>query len=175
MPLDEAYFIWLYSQVGEVDNVNLTTSYFELMKLLYSKEFTWKIPKDENRAIDGQNLRLEFVDKTEGVTGDLSTWINEPCSVLEMLIALAWKLEWDSEGTTQREWFWVMLGNIGLTECTDSERPNPQIVNGILDILLERDYAENGAGGLFPLNNTSTDQRKVELYYQAETYLLERY
>lgn len=174
MPLDEAYFLWLYSQVGEVDNNDRSTSYFTLLRLLYDKEFTWTIGKDENRAIDGQGLRRNFI-MHHWSTLPPDEWCDRPCSILEMLIALAWKLEWDSENKTQAEWFWVMLGNIGLTECTDDTDIDPRIVNSILDVMLNREYGENGAGGLFPLNKPNTDQRTVELYYQAETYLLERY
>jgi hypothetical protein len=174
VPLDEAYFLWLCSQVGLVETLkNKAKTYWALLRILYGKEFTWlpNINKDENRANDGKDLRLEFCRENNlDVDPD---WMDMPCSVLEMLVALSFKLAWDSDGK-QPEWFWVMIDNIGLTECTDVNPPNPDIVDEILDRVLNREYGRNGAGGLFPLQKAAKDQRKVELIYQAETYLLER-
>jgi hypothetical protein len=174
MPLDEAYFIWLYSQVGEVDSKNLARSYWKLLTFLYEKEFTWKIAHDENRAIDGMNLRRAFLDQT--ATGRVDpAWMDEPCSMLEMMVALTWRMEWNSDEVSQATWFWILIDNLGLTECTDANSPDSLIIDSILDGVINREYGQNGAGGLFPLNNPKTDQREVELYYQAEAYLLERF
>ena len=62
MPLDEAYFTWLYSQVGSVKNRNRAKTYWKLLRILHGKEFTWtNIEKDANRAKDGMNLRRDFL------------------------------------------------------------------------------------------------------------------
>lgn len=174
MPLDEAYFVWLYSQVGEVENKNRSRSYWKLMKFLYEKEFLWlkKIELDANRAQDGKDLRLSFMRETRTKV-DEPGWLDMPCSMLEMLIALAWKLEFEG-GRTQAFWFWDMIGNLGLLECTDALELDENIVDYILDKMISRQYAENGAGGLFPLKAPDNDQRDVQLWYQAQAYLLER-
>lgn len=177
MPLDEAYLIWLYSQVGEVDNKNRAKTYWKLMRMLYEKEFTWKIPKDENRAQDGKDLRREFLRDTKTVLHsdrDID-WLEMPASFLEVLVALSWKLAFDGGGE-QHERFWELIGNLGLIGCTDAHPPEDVIVDHILNKVMDRDYGTNGAGGLFPLqrNEKTNDQRKVELYYQAQAYLLER-
>lgn len=174
MPLDDDYITWLYSQVdGEVDSKNKATTYWTLLKLLYSREFTWsrRVAKDANRAHDGTDLRREFI-REKDISRANPNWISMPCSVLEMMVALAFKLEWDSDGISQGEWFWKLIDNIGLLECTDANPPDPRIVENVLDMVISRTYARNGAGGLFPLHQSDHDQREVELAYQAQEYLL---
>lgn len=171
MPLDEAYFVWLYGQVGSVKNRNRSKTYWKLLRLLFEKEFTWSNDFDGNRAQDGIDLRNDFLRETGGPVGSKG-WIEPECSVLEMMIALSRKLAFEGEGEPS-DWFWVLIKNLGLIECTDAFPPDPRIINEILDDLIERKYADNGAGGLFPLQHPHEDQRKVELWYQAQAYLLE--
>ena len=46
-------------------------------------------------------------------------------------------------------------------------------VEAIIQRLLDRTYEKDGAGGLFPCNNASRDQTQINLWYQAQGYLLE--
>lgn len=175
MPLDEMYFVWLYSQVGSVKNRNRSTTYWKLLRLLYQKEFTWsrKFDLDGNRAQDGKDLRGDFLRETNSLV-DEPGWLELECSMLELLIALSNKLAWEGDGEP-KDWFWDMIKNLGLDECTDAHPPDPDIVDHILNKVINRDYAKNGAGGLFPLMKPKQDQRDVELWYQANAYLLERF
>lgn len=172
VPLDEAYFVWLYSQVSSVKNRNRSKTYWNLLRLLYKKEFTWLIEKDANRAQDGKDLRREFLRQTEYVV-DEEGWMGMGCSFLELLVALSWALAFEGEGEAAY-WFWDMIRNLGLCECTDADPPDEAIVDHIVNKVINRDYAPNGAGGLFPLQGAEQDQREVELWYQANAYLLER-
>lgn len=176
MPLDEAYFTWLYSQVGSVDLRNRSKTYWKLLTLLYKKEFIWStIEKDGNRAQDGRDLRQEFLDVT-GTIMDEPGWTDFPCSMLELMVALSRKLAFQGEGKPS-DWFWGLIENLGLIECTDTTDVDQEIIEHILDKVIYREYAKNGAGGLFPLQRHSRrdkDQTQVELWYQAEAYLLER-
>src|SRR5690349_15038133 len=61
-PLDELYYQWLYSQVGSTRLKDRTRTYWRLLKLLFTKEFVWIVPHDDNRIADGTDLRYEFVD-----------------------------------------------------------------------------------------------------------------
>lgn len=173
MPLDEAYLVWLYSQVGSVRNRNRSKTYWSLLRLLYRKEFIWSIPMDENRAHDGRDLRGEFLRDTNNVVDD-PDWMSLGCSILELMVALSRKLAFDGGGEP-RDWFWDLINNLGLSECTDANGVNEDAVEHILEVLIHRQYAENGAGGLFPLTHPQQDQRNVELWYQAQGYLLERF
>lgn len=173
MPLDEAYFVWLYSQVGSVKNRNRSKTYWTLLRLLYGREFTWsEIVEDENRAQDGKDLRREFLEETQTEL-DEEGWLEMGCSMLELLVSLSRTLAFVGEGEA-RDWFWVLIENLGLKTCTDANPPDELIVDVIITNLINREYAPNGAGGLFPLQESKDDQREVELWYQANAYLLER-
>ncbi len=180
VPLDEAYFVWLYSQVGSTTVRNLSKTYWNLLRILYRKEFAWfKIERDKNRAEDGKELRREFLQESKKYLVDADdSWLAMDCSMLEMLIALSRRLAFNSEGEPS-EWLWVLIDNLGLLDCTDAnlapEGAGAQTVILILDRIIDRDYAMNGDGGLFPLKSASEDQRGVEVWYQANAYLLERF
>lgn len=183
MPLDDAYLDWLYSQVGPVDNKNRATRYHKLLRLLQCKEFVWiedddreTISHDENRAADGKALRTAFLRQNPNYRQEArrSGWMNEPCDVLEMLIALAGKISYiDMEGRSSEEWFWIMIRNLNLDIYTDATDVPPAEVYYVLDRVLKRQYDADGRGGLFPIDRGDVeDQRRVELWYQANAYLL---
>lgn len=174
MPLDEAYLVWLYSQVGSVKNKNRAKTYWRLLTLLYEQKFTWSpetMEKDGNRAQDGKDLRQQFLRETGTPLTDPG-WLDLDCSFLEMLIALAFAVAFEGGGT-QEERFWEMIENLGLIDCTDANPADEAVVAVIVDKVNRREYGKNGAGGLFPLAHAKTDQRGVELWYQANAYLLE--
>lgn len=172
-PLDEQYFVWLYSQVGSVDERDRSKRYLTLLRYMHRKPFIWTIAKDGNRAEAGKELRQMFLSATgTRIMARDRSWLAMDCSFLEMMIALAYKLEFDGGGT-RAGWFWIMIGNLGLTECTDANPPEEIVINHVLDAVMNRDYAPNGAGGLFPLRDPTEDQRGVELWNQLEAYLLE--
>lgn len=182
LPLDDAYLEWLYSQVGPVDNKNLSTRYLKLTRLLYHKEFVWiddgrgDVSHDENRAADGKALRTAFLRENSAYRREAraSGWMDEPCDVLEMLIALAKKISYiDLEGRSTDDWFWIMIRNLELDIYTDATDVPPAEVYYVLDRVLNREYDADGSGGLFPIRGADVvDQRGVEIWYQANTYLL---
>ena len=172
-PLDEQYLVWLYSQVGSVYNRNPSKSYWRLLKLLYNKEFLWIIPNDDNRAEDGRDLRVEFIEQRNIQHVDRD-WMRLGCSMLELLIGLSRRLAFEAEGEP-RGWFWKLMENIGLAEYNDHALFSDDQVNKVLDDVILRTYKRNGAGGLFPLKKTVEDQREVELWYQMNAYVVEKY
>lgn len=84
-PLDELYFTWLYSQVGSVKDRNPSRSYWKILRKLFTKEFVWIVPNDDNRAEDGRDLRLEFLEEHDIQDVD-PNWMRLGCSMLELLI-----------------------------------------------------------------------------------------
>lgn len=170
-PLDELYLTWLYSQVGSVDSTNPSRNYWELLRLLYTKEFVWIIPNDDNRAKDGLDLRREFVDQ-ENVNVDRG-WMLMPCSMLELLIVLSRELSFQTE-REPFDWFWYLIETLKLEVYNDNTRIPERKVDGILNRVIWRTYNRNGSGGLFPLRRATEDQRDVELWYQLNAYLLEK-
>jgi hypothetical protein len=170
-PLDELYFRWLYGQVGSVQSRNPTKKYWKILKKLFTKEFVWIIPNDDNRAEDGRDLRYEFINQ-QGLANVDQHWMQLGCSMLEMLIALSRRLSFEDDGEP-RIWFWHLMENVGLGFYNDNETIPDQEVDEILDRIIWRTYKRNGSGGLFPLKKSKEDQRKIELWYQLCAYLLE--
>jgi hypothetical protein len=175
-PLEEQYFQWLYRKVASVRMKNPARTYWSLLRRLHMKEFVMLIPNDDNRVEDGRDLRSEFLAET-GVEGDLD-WHNMGCSMLEMLVALTRRLVFEAESDFDADdWFWLILQNIELNEYTDlyvKNRFTEELIDKIIDDVIWRRYDESGKGGLFPLNEPHGDQRRVELWYQMSSYLLER-
>lgn len=170
--LDERYFTWLYGQVASVDNGNPSRNYWKLLKQLYIKEFIWIIPNDDNRAEDGRDLRRDFVDEKR-IVNISSDWMSLGCSMLEMFIGLSRRLAFEDGGDSPG-WFWKLIENLGLDLYNDNVQLPEKKVDEILDQIIWRTYRRNGHGGLFPLRRAVEDQRDVELWYQLNTYLLEK-
>lgn len=173
IPIDDLYLEWLYRIVGSVRNKNPQRSYWKLFRKLYSTEFIWLIPNDDNRAEDGKELRYEFISSWNVKDVD-SYWLNLGCSVLEMLIALARRASFDSDEDTI-EWFWRFLVNLDLYRFNDAviDDADLEYIEDVVNRFLFRNYTRKGVGGLFPLMHPPKDQRKVELWYQLSSYLLE--
>lgn len=170
--VESDYFEWMYEMLCG-DKYPSETSYRKLLGYLHSVEFTYTIWKDENRAIDGENLRRQFAHQYEEVR-DADRYITGPCSVLEMMIALAIRCESimdDSEiGDRTAEWVWRMILNLGLGYMRD-DRYDPDKVRDIVIRFLEREYEPDGRGGLFRIRDCEDDLRNVEIWVQLMWYL----
>lgn len=143
---------------------------------LFNKKFEPVIKYDENRAVDGKVLRHVYEEET-GQTCSLGE--NEPCTMLEMMIALARHMFDTMDGwipdnfNTVGRWFHEMLDNMAgprKRSKWDSHR-----WDDALEQILNRTYSETGEGGFFPRQNCTEDQRTVELWNQMQGYLLEYY
>lgn len=168
--LDDLYLTWLYSQVGDVKVRNKSRTYWDLLSQMYDKTFVWLVPNDDNRVQDGLDLRNEWVALND-IRVD-HEWMIRDCSFLEIVISLSRRLAFEGEGHPP-VWFWHLLGNLGLQECTDRSKYNQEWVDEVLDTVIQRTYEPNGRGGLFPLRYPKHDQREVELWYQMNEYLLD--
>lgn len=177
-PIDHQYLEWLYSRVASVENINLTRQYTKLFGIFFTEEFIWIHPRDANFAQYGIELREVFVEQTGiSLRGNSGFLRDEPCSVLELFIALANKLsDDDPEEREPAYWFWEMMENLGFRNLNDAKiKPEDEpLIRTILQYVMERRYNRKGEGGLFPLQRTRKDQTKVELLYQLEAYLAER-
>lgn len=176
-PLDEVYFEWLYGQVSSVQNSNPMDSHWQLLRQLHMISFDGYIPNDDNRAADGKDLRIEFLQSTDYPLNDpYGVWSDIECSMLEMTMALARRAAFEDEALGPPvEWFWRMLSNLELERYTDDvfEISIQEEVEAIMLRLNKREYGYDGGGGLFPLRNAEQDQRTVELWTQLSAYLLE--
>lgn len=170
------YFQWL---CGIVHADDPDGSFYSLMRALFEHEFRWSVDNDGNRSVDGEGLRDDFADQSLYL--DYSS-IGGPCNVLEMLIALAIRIDdeimWCPNDDRTVVWFWEMIGNLGLDEYDDENWEEPKsraMVDYILDRWLDRRYRPDGIGGIFPMNCPDEDQRSMEIWYQMNRYFLEKY
>lgn len=167
---DVRYLTWLYNQVSDVGTRKGPDTFWKLIEQLSAIEFAWFVPNDDNRATDGRELRREWAVE-EGADVD-SDWLEVGCSFLEMLIGLTRHLEFTG-GFDAEWWFWKLMNNLDLTGFTDESNFDPQEVEDITSRVIWRTYNRRGVGGLFPLERSRKDQRKVEIWYQLCEYLLQ--
>ena len=170
--IDE-YFEWLYYKVCK-NRYSDKTSFRKLLMLLHKTEFTYSIPMDDNRAEDGKNLRWVYSLEMDRDYDEVCLYLDGPCSVLEMMVALAISCEdlMDDPqiGDRTGQWFWNMIVNLGLGSMTDS-RFDKTYCEEVIFRFLDRDYEPDGKGGLFTIRNCDTDLRNVEIWYQVCWYL----
>lgn len=169
-PIEETYFNWLYAKVAQVAVPTPSTRFYTLMRDLHTTQFIWLVSGDDNRVEDGLEIRKEFL--TQMQLDQDPSWLSIPCSVLEMLIAFSRRAAFDTEKSA-REWFWIFLDNLGISGLSDATTNVTQIVYDVMDTFVYRTYEYNGHGGLFPLQESDQDQRKVELWYQFCDWLIE--
>lgn len=170
--IKEQYFEWLYNNVCK-GRAHKNNSYRKLFKTLHNITFDFYIRNDMNRAMDGTDLRYRFAT----VMKDESIYyiFDEPCSVLEMMEALAIRCEetiMDDPryGDRTSQWFWGMISNLGLSSMSD-DCYDEEYVNKVIYDFLERRYEPNGKGGLFYIRDCEYDLRDIEIWTQLCWYL----
>ena len=164
------YFGWL---VGKVATHELGMNYYKLFDQLWRTNFYYYIPRDENRMIDGLNLRAQYESET-GYDADVD---GKPCSVLEMMVALAIRCDdqimWDdNHGSRASDWFFIMIDNmclIGMKDyCYDEHH-----VEFILNRMMQHLNYSNGHGGLFYTNDPNYNMSQQEIWFQMCKFITE--
>lgn len=167
-PIEGAYFNWLCAKVQRDRAKHI---YVDLLRILYSTEFVWALPEDKNRAEDGLELRQDFLRESRERPNP--HWFNQPCSVLEVLVAFANRASFQTD-ISVRDWFWEMLDNLDMGEYRQVSRSDEVHIQEKLHNFIWRTYDPSGYGGLFPMRWPRSDQRKVEIWYQFCEYLEDR-
>ena len=167
------YFEYLCDLVCYDESI-VNGTYNDLLQKLFQTRFIWVMPKDENRAEDGKDLRNRYEYQIPGANLP-DVFFKEPCSILEMMVALSLRCEEEimddpDEGNRTGLWFWSMIDSLGLGNMTD-EYYNEEYVSNNLDIFMNRRYAPNGRGGLFIVDDPDTDMRSIEIWYQMHCFL----
>ena len=168
------YYLWLCKTV----DIDHHKRYSRLLRYLRSKEFYYSVPNDANRAEDGKDLRREYQASGKFVSTDI--WEDEPCSVLEMIIALSFRLSRDimpDYGYPVSYWFWKMIGNLGL-DYYDNKRFELDEVDEIVKNWLDRSYQKILKSGKILLKSGKIDRKfveKTEIWYQMMIWLEENY
>lgn len=175
--LNNEYFNWMYNIVC-ADRFSKDISYKKLLMHLHNTWFRYSIKRDSNRADDGVSLRYRFAlskGYDETLDDDIHYYITGPCSILEMILALAIRCEENimddtAFGNRTSQWFWGMIANLGLGSMTDDQF-DKLYVEEIIERFLNREYEPNGKGGLFTIRNCDRDLRDVEIWFQLCYYL----
>lgn len=170
--VNEEYFRWLCFLIND----SKKGSYNKLLNYLYDTEFVYIMPMDGNRYEDGINMRYRF-----GRDNDIEDMIiascldDRPCSILEMMVALAVRIEEHiminpENGMMPGRWFWKMIENLGLINMTD-RRFDGEYVNSVVWRFLNREYGPNGEGSLVHIPDRQYDIKSMEIWYQMMRYL----
>ena len=169
------YFEWMCDLVCN-DRHSRRVSYKKLLAYLHEREFTYILDMDGNRAEDGIDLRYRFAYEKGYDYRLIACYLdNRPCTILEMMVALAMRCEehimYDSDiGDRTEQWFWKMIDNLGLGNMTDSKF-DKRYSDEVIDIFLDRKYKRNGEGGLFTIEHCEHDLRDIDIWYQLNWYL----
>lgn len=165
-PLDHSYFRWLGTKV--TDGLPPVAAHWLILNELHHIEFVWLLVGDDNRAADGVELREYFLREMNLPLDYDPMWMNQGCSVLEMLIAFAMRAEFQTEMPV-KDWFWEFLRNLQISEAQDIKH-----IQDVIHEFMWRTFKPSGEGGLFPLREPPRDQRKVEIWYQFCDYLFDQ-
>lgn len=175
--INNEYFNWMYNLVCN-DHYYKKLSYRKLLTFLHDTEFVYILPMDENRAVDGVDFRFRFGYECGYTRDTIEQYLgSRPCSILEMMIALAFRVEEhimddNSFGNRTGQWFWNMIVSLGLGHMSDinfDEKYCEQIILRFLN----REYKPNGDGGLFTIEGCKYDMRTVDIWCQCMWYLNE--
>lgn len=166
--LPEDYLRWLEPQLRD-EHGNPDKSYWELLKIMFERPFGFVIPLDENRLVDGLDLRVEFAHEVHIRPSAMEPL--GPCTFLEVLIGLSRRLAFVAGGGAPG-WAWQLMGNIDLHRMSDPvTRHKERKIQEIMTAVIDRTYLPDGRGGFFPLAWPDDDQTQVELWYQLNAYV----
>lgn len=162
-----------------IPNKETREKYSILLNKLFETTYFNTLELDENRIIDAVNLRGLYAEVKEKYW-DPDNYQNEledkPCSVLEVMVALARRVE--DQIMTDLDisnhagfWFMSMIKNLGLEELTDDSWYESKF-SAVMTIFLNRLYDPNGKGGnLFIVEKPREDMRTTDIWYQCMWWL----
>ena len=183
--LSTDYFYFLMNITG------LDDEYEKLCEVLHGINFRFdedKMLMDENRIWDGKAMRAIFCEAIYPVRAEYrwkamkqldDCFDKDFCSVLEVLVGLAWRIERDIIGDPEygdRTSLWVkcMIENLDLLDFTNENLKTvseKEEVTDIIDVFLDREYDRFGNGSPFPVHYPRKNMRNVEIWNQMIEWL----
>lgn len=173
--IEVIYLPWLLKFVADE---RLMERYQILFHELYSTPFNHRGMKehDFDRSMDGKNLRWRFERTHERDISHISAvefmeFEDRQCSMLEMLIALALRIEEGMTADTRQgdrtgQWFWEMLTNLGIGYMSDI-RFDKSTYKTCIDRFHSYSYTSEGKGCLFRApDKTINDMKNLDIWYQ---------
>lgn len=164
MTIEEEFFEWIYQFVGG-------RGYRKLLHILYDQEFFTTDPLDDNRLVDGIQLRYRFGYEANIPKSVMNKKFDtNTCSILEMMLALAIRMEDDIMGDPDYGdrtimWFWMMIKSLGLYDMKD-DNIDYDYIHHTIARFLNKDYEYDGSGSLFTVKNINKDMRDLDIWYQ---------
>lgn len=170
--IKKTYFDWLIS------NISFDCfQYSKLLTILINVDFEPIVDDDNNRYEEGLYLRKRFAQDFNFNDTLCNALVNDsPCSILEMMIALVYRMELimanDEYGDRTHLWFSQMLTSLNIKQQTNGVI-NEVFVHNILNKLNSRNYCKNGYGGLFTIRDVDDryDMRKYGIWDQMNLYI----
>lgn len=166
--IEHDYFDWLIQKINKHNE-----PYFAIYYQLYDTDFIVMNENDNSRYEDGLYLRKVY-DYEKNNCINLYTCLNKKCSILEMMVALAKRMEdllYDyTVGDQTDVWFNEMLRSLGIDSYTDDDYYDEYIVEKALDDMMNYHINRNGDGGLFTVPYSNVDMRDLSIWYQMQVY-----
>jgi hypothetical protein len=166
--LRESYLNWLINIIMPDED-----GYKKLITALFETDYCPYFEEDKNRYEDGMSLRYEFFITNE--IDEHTAYVefgNPPCTMLEMMIALA-KRMCDVIGETPTVWFKQMLSSLQILYMNDDNLFNKTTFDNVMYTFMTNSYEPNGQGGLFTLEHYMGDIRHIEIWYQMNAFVNE--
>lgn len=151
--------------------------YEKLLNMLDNIPYTYSHSGDGNRYEDGVGLRYKFAyDHTINYAEVAAILDVRPCTVLEMMLALACKMENlveqpDFPYESVPKYLMGMLANLGLISITD-DNVNPPYVEMVIKRFMNGTYDPiTGRGALFPNVMELPNYNYRDIWNQCTNYL----
>ena len=169
---ERLYFEWLTNLVHAGRTHSL------LMEQLYNTEFYYILDLDENRIYHALELQDIYIYENH-LPESTSVYLHhkENISVLEVLIAIAYKVEEnimcdDDYGDRTYVWFWMMIDNLEIN--LPNSRYNEDYISWVLHRFMNREFERDGTGSIVKLQQPhKTDAREIEIWHLFCLYLSE--
>lgn len=164
------YFVYLLRK----SRLNKFTQYRSVFYDMHWINFTYQMERDENRAADGISLRNGYSKIDTAPETIQIVFYDRPCSVFEMMIGLAVRVDNEYIGDPSEEhpefFFMEMFKNLGLDRIDDADSEKTY---DVLLTWMNRDFNWDGQGSPFPLTRDLRDQRTLEIWDQMNAYISE--
>lgn len=175
MTLRDRYFEWLCKAVTPPTGEQ---PYGYLLRYLADTDFQYCIELDGNREADGFDLRYRFGEEAGVPSREIARYLdNRPCSMLEMMVALALRCEeaimFDpNKGDRTWIWFQEMLCSLRLDRMEDAHFDHKEVAYRVRRFVCQK-YDSDGHGGLFTVKHPYRDMRSIDIWTQLQWWLEE--
>lgn len=178
--IEALYFTWLATLA--FPNETFQENYSKLLTQLYETPYEWDRtqPLDENRYVDGLNLRESFAYKMKLPEDVVHDAIVGPCNMLEMLCALGVRIDNDIMANPatgyDHGYYWIqeMMRNLGLLRYENNYWDHDAVATIISDFH-SKNFAADGLGGLFYIPGSQRDLRTMNVWEQMCYYICQNY